>query len=217
MVGSPDGSGGRRRRWSAPWLVSGIVCVTLAAVAVGVSVAGPGRGSNVAVSRYPAGLTASGPVRRIVGCAAAGGQVVCRPAGGWARIDLTTSQRLAAAARSPQILQAVSTIDWCAAPDPAPCPILPPDIACPTPGPCASPSRRVGIRQLVPGDVTIIAAALARAGYTDATLRIGATRAGPIITYVVAIPPACVVGKLTTTHPPAGQSILGGYPNGRCT
>ena len=217
MVGSPDASGARRRRWSAPWPVFGLACVTLATVTLGVSVARPKHRSTRAVSGYPAGLTPSGPVRHIVGCATAEGPVVCRPAGGWARIDLTPSQQATATAQARQILHTVSTIDWCTAPDPAPCPILPPRVACPTPGPCASPTRLNGIRQLVPGDVTIITAALARAGYPDATLRIDTTPAGPIITYVVAIPPACVLGRLTTTHPPPGQSILGTYPNGQCT
>src|SRR5437764_233049 len=171
-----DKDGGTRRRW--PWVVLGTGLAAFFTVAVVLSIAAAGPGPGLA----PA---APSPTDR---AAAAASHPSCGSAnticpGLVARGEpLSPAQAAALQPRSHRVEQAVSAIDWCAAPDH---------------GPCTGQGRTVvGTTSLTDRDVEVVRAALDRAGFPGAQVSLypsGADAAGLVmIRYTVALGPGCV-------------------------
>lgn len=210
----------RERRWLWPVLgAAGLV--TLIIVAAAWSTATNGRRAVPAAS---AGVTTAQPSRRdsarIDTCAPTprDGILTCPGRSPDLPPGVTPEQYAAAEDQSRRVLDALGTIDFCGPGDPVPCPpeTGPPAVC--EPGPCPRRTSLRGVRRVVAEDVTLIRAALDRAGFTavDVTLLDDPPGIGPTIRYAVPAGPVCLVGIMFTTDPPPANDIGGVGSDGRC-
>lgn len=193
----------------------------LAAVA-GLSSGVAGRGAS---PRASAGATHTVPSRR-----ATLGIVICNPAPGDGAImacpgqspdlpsGMTPEQYAAAKVQSQRMLRALASIDFCGPTDQVACPSDPaPPPVCGS-GPCPRRTSPRGVRRVVPGDVAVIQAALDRAGFPGAEVRLIDDPPGvaPMIRYAVPAGPLCLTGIMFNTDPPRGNDLSGIGPSGHC-
>jgi hypothetical protein len=208
-----------RRRWLWPVLGAATLAAFFAAAAgLSVSAAGPGQGLGASAgptrsrpSANPSGAHGSLAVEACRATPGDGGIMTCPGRSPYLPPGVTPERYAAVKVRSEQILRALAAIDFCGPTDPVPCPSdTGPPPAC-TPSPCPRRTSPHGVRRVVPGDVAVIQAALRRAGFPDAEVKMIDESRGlpPMIWYAVPAPPLCVTGRMYTTDPPAGNFLSG--------
>jgi hypothetical protein len=217
--GRPRRSAGRRWLW--PVLGAAALTALLAGVAA-VSIGPAGRWASPRVSAGPTQPRASGPhTYRVEVCNPIPGDgdiMTCPSRSPYLPAGVTAEQYAAAKDKSPRVLQALATIDFCGPTDPVPCPsdTAPPPTCVPSPCPRRTLTR--GLRRLVPGDVAVIRTALVRAGFpgTEVKLLDNAPGLSPWIRYAVPVGSICLVGIMFTTDPPRANDLSGLGPDGHC-
>ena len=207
MTGSPEESV-PKRRWLWPVLGAATLAAFVAvAVGLSISAAGPGSGLEASVGPTQVRLSPSSHghlgVEACVPTPGDGGIMACPGRSPYLPGGVTPEQYAAAKVRSEQVLRALAGIGFCGPADPVPCPSYTgPPPAC-HPGPCPQRTSPYGVRRVVPGDVAVVRAALGRAGFPDAEVRL--IDNPPMIRYAVPAGPGCLTGLMFTTDPPAGN------------
>ena len=127
---------------------------------------------------------------------------------------VTPESFAAAKDQSPRVLHAIAAIDFCGPTDPVACPSdTAPAPAC-SPSPCPRRTLTRGVRPVVSSDVAVIEAALDRAGFPEAEVKL--TEQPRMIRYVVPVGPLCLVGIMLNTDPTQGNDLGWIGPSGHC-